>query len=132
MIDEVFLVAAVNIKKKYYDLTGNLKDYEQRMQVTKSKLDKAIEDIEKIDAEVKSRKTDGSKDLMAELLSVLENIDNEGRAIENFMDPINKGIEKLAVEEQELYRRICEKHPSLSEAQIVESVKERLKKENLL
>lgn len=132
MIDEVFLVAAVNIKKKYYDLTGNLKDYEQRMQVTKSKLDKAIEDIEKIDAEVKNRKTDGSKDLMAELLSVLENIDNEGRAIENFMDPINKGIEKLAVEEQELYRRICEKHPSLSEAQIVESVKERLKKENLL
>lgn len=132
MIDEIFLVGAVNIKKKYIELTGSLFDYEKRMMVTKAKLDDAIKEIEKIDDEVKNRKSDGSKDLLSELIGVLEKVEIEGQAIENYMDPINKGIEVLAVEETELYRRICERHPELSEAQIVECVRERLKKEGLL
>ena len=46
-------------------------------------------------------------------------------------NPINKEIERLALEEQELYKQICLNHPDLTEDQIVECVKERLLKENL-
>jgi hypothetical protein len=133
MIDEIFLKAAVNIKKRYFELTGDLAKYESRMMVTKDKLEDAINRIGVIEAEVKNRKNENnSKELLNEILKVLENVDMEGKSIENFIDPINKGIELLAVEETELYRRICEKHPELTENQIVECVKERLKKENLL
>jgi hypothetical protein len=132
MIKEVFYQAAINIKKRYYELTSDLTKYESRMLATKDKLDDAIASINKIEEVAKKNKGNNSKDLLNELLKVLDNVDQEGKSIENFMDPINKGIELLAVEETELYRRICETHPDLSEQQIVECVKERLKKENLL
>lgn len=132
MIDEIFLRAAVNIKKRYIDLTGDLVKYEKRMQLTKDKLDDAIKKIEEIETAAKARKSEGSNELLNSLMKVLEGVDMEGQSIEKFVDPINKGIEELAIEETELYRRICEKHPGLTEEQIVESVRERLKKENLL
>lgn len=39
---------------------------------------------------------------------------------------MNKDIEKLALEEQELYRQIKQKHSNLTDEQIISSVKDRL------
>ena len=44
---------------------------------------------------------------------------------------LNKDIEKLALEEQELYRQIKQKHSNLTDEQIISSVKDRLIQENL-
>jgi hypothetical protein len=47
------------------------------------------------------------------------------------VEPLNLEIEKLAIEEQELWRNIKEKHYNISEEDIIDSVKERLLRENL-
>ena len=129
MIDEKFLIAAVNIKKNYIKLTSNIDFYKTRTEKTLEVLDSSLKELEKIKKDMNDKNKD--IDSIKSVLSVFDKIEEEGNKIEKFVDPLNKEIEKLAIEEQELYRVIVEKHPELSEYQIIESVRKRLEKENL-
>jgi len=135
MIDEKFLVAAVNIKRSYLKLTSNLDFYKRRAEQTLEKLQAAYGEVENLEGEIaelkKKKDTNVDPNLTSKVLNILNEIEQEGNKIEKFVEPLNKEIEKLAMEEQELYRVIVEKHPNLSEEQIVESVGLRLKKEGL-
>ena len=134
MIDEKFLVAAVNIKRKYITVTSDINKYHDRAKQTVDKLDttlKEIEDIKlKMKENAKNKKLD-SAEVLESMIKIITEIEDDGKSLEKYIDPLNKEIEKLAVEEQELYRVICEKHFDLTEEQIIESVKKRLEKENL-
>ena len=129
MIDEKFLIAAVNIRKNYIRLTSNVDFYRKRTEKTLEVLDSSLKELEKIKKDMNDKNKD--IDSIKSVLSVFDKIEVEGNKIEKFVDPLNKEIEKLAIEEQELYRVIVEKHPELSEYQIIESVRKRLEKENL-
>lgn len=135
MIEEKFLVAAVNIKRSYLKLTSNLDFYKRRAEQTLEKLQDAYSQVENLEneiAELKKKKDQNvDPNLTTKVLTILSEIEQEGNKIEKFVEPLNKEIEKLAMEEQELYRVIVESHPNLSEDQIVESVGLRLKKEGL-
>ena len=135
MIEEKFLVAAVNIKRSYLKLTSNLDFYKRRAEQTLEKLQDAYSQVENLENEIAElkKKKDQNVDpsLTTKVLTILSEIEQEGNKIEKFVEPLNKEIEKLAMEEQELYRVIVESHPNLSEDQIVESVGLRLKKEGL-
>jgi hypothetical protein len=63
---------------------------------------------------------------VGEILKILNDVENEGKRLESFTDPLNKDIEKLALEEQELYRQICLNHKDMTEDEIVECVRIRL------
>ena len=135
MIEEKFLVAAVNIKRSYIKLTSNLDFYKKRAEQTLERLQEAyvqVEDLEEEIAELKKKKDQNvDPNLTSKVLEILAEIEREGTKIEKFVEPLNKEIEKLAMEEQELYRIIVETHSELSEEQIVEAVRLRLKKEGL-
>lgn len=135
MIEEKFLVAAVNIKRSYLKLTSNLDFYKRRAEQTLEKLQDAYSQVENLEGEIaelkKKKDTNVDPNLTSKVLEILAEIEREGNKIEKFVEPLNKEIEKLAMEEQELYRIIVETHPNLSEEQIVESVGLRLKKEGL-
>ena len=134
MIDEKFLVAAVNIKRKYISVTSDINKYHDRAKKTIDKLDSTLKEIEKIQETMKERaknKKMDSNDVLNTMIKIVSEIEDEGKSLEKYIEPLNREIEKLAVEEQELYRMICEKHSNLSEDQIVESVKQRLEKESL-
>lgn len=135
MIEEKFLMAATKIKRDYIKLTSNLDFYKKRAEQTLEKLQEAYSKVETLEKEIKDikKKKDQNADpnLTTKVLSILNDIEEEGNRIEKFVEPLNKEIEKLAIEEAELYRVIVETHPELSEAQIVESVSLRLKKEGL-
>lgn len=134
MIEEKFLIAAINIRKTYLKLTSNLDFYKNRAEKTLEKLEEAYSKIESIENEIKemkAKKDHGDTNITNKVLLLLNEIEEEGNKIEKFVEPLNKEIEKLAIEEQELYRLIVEKHPELSEDEIVEEVRNRLIKENL-
>jgi len=129
MIDERFLVAAVNIRKKYLGLSNNLDIYRSKAESTLGDLEKAKEDLKKIE--------DGNYDKenlsgLEQIVNIITNLEDSQKSLERFLEPINKNIEKLLIEERELYDKICQKHSNYSEQQIVHFVKERLEKENLL
>jgi hypothetical protein len=92
-----------------------------------------VGDIQKEAEESRNTKKSGfsGEKALSKMLKILEDVDIEGQRLENLVDPLNKEIEKLALEEQELYRLIKQKHYNLTDDEIAESVKQRLIKENL-
>jgi hypothetical protein len=134
MIKERFLIAAVNIKRKYIKLMEELDFFEDRARITLDKLEETIKGFEKIQEEIVSStpetRPDG-KQALDRMLALITNIEDEGRSIEEFIKPINDSIDVLALEEKELFNQICTEHPNLSHSEIVRIVTERIEKEGL-
>lgn len=134
MIDENFLQNAVRIRRTYLKMINNMDFYQKKAKEIVDRLDETIEKVNVIQKKAEASKKNnenGSQDLLNELMKVLNDIEDEGHSLENLVDPLNSDIEKLALEEQELYRLIKQKHNNLTDEQIIESVKDRLIKENL-
>jgi hypothetical protein len=62
-------------------------------------------------------------------MKILDDVD-EGKSLENLVSPLNSDIEKLALEEQELYRQIKRKHHGFDRRTNIR-VRTRLISENL-
>lgn len=136
MIDEIFLQSAVRIRRTYLKMSNSMDFYKKSAEKVVEKLDETIKKVEKIQENAENSKKDknihfSAEGSLNEMLDVLKEVENEGKMLEDLVDPLNKEIEKLALEEQELYRQIKEKHHNLTDEQIIESVKQRLIKENL-
>ncbi len=134
MVDEVFLKNAVRIRRTYLKMTNNMELYQNKAKDIVNKLDETlvkIDNLQKAAEDSKKNSGVGSQGLLNELLNILNDIDIEGKSLEELVNPLNKEIEKLALEEQELYRQIKEKHYNLTDEEIIKSVKDRLIKENL-
>lgn len=132
MIEERYIQMAINIRRTYLKLSNNLNLYGTRAMQIAKKLEETVVKVEEIQkqAEDRSNNTD-AKEYITRLLKIIDDVEQEGKRLENLVSPVNKEIEKLAKEEQELYRQIVEHHPGLSEDQIVSEVKDRLIKEGL-
>ena len=126
MIDEQFLQSAVQIRRTYLKLNNNLEFYTKEAAKIVTKLETTLTKIDDIQNSNKDNKSS-----FEDLLKIMYEIESEGKLLEDLINPLNKKIEKLALEEQELYRSIKRKHPDLTDDDIVESVKQRLIKENL-
>jgi chromosome segregation ATPase len=134
MIDEKFLTAAVNIRKTYISVTSDIETYERRIKITLDRLNSTLEKVESLQKDMKDKekiKKMDSKNVLADLMGLINEIEDEGKSLEKYVEPLNRKIEKLSLEEQELYRMICDKHSNLTEDQIVSCVRERLIKEKL-
>jgi iron-sulfur cluster repair protein YtfE (RIC family) len=134
MIDEQFLQSAVNLRRSFLKINNNMDLYQRQAQLVVERLESTIEKINKISEDYKETSKSKNPDVQAtlsSLLKVLQDIEDEGKKIEELVDPMNREIEKLAKEEQELYRIIKERHSDLSDEQIINSVRDRLVKENL-
>jgi chromosome segregation ATPase len=133
MIDEKFLIAAVNIKKTYIRLLNNLNLYESKAKETLEKLNSLYDKLGVLEKDIKKPENMNNENYSSvnEVLKILNELESEGVKLKAFTDPLNKKIENLALEEQELYKQICMKHSDMTEDEIVECVRIRLVKENL-
>lgn len=137
MIEEHFYQSAISIRKTYLKLTNDMDTYRNIAEESLKNLQKSIVTIENLQKDVKRARSskyeeENNMNTMEKITEVLNSLEMEGQRLEKFIDPINKSIEKLAIEEQNLYRKICERHSALSEEEIVNAVKLRLQKENLI
>ena len=136
MIDEIYLQNAVRIRRTYLKLSNNMDLYQKKAQAVSDKLETTISKIDELQSKIEESKRDkndkkDSNFFLTELVKILNEVEEEGKELESSVDPLNKEIEKLALEEQELYRQIKEKHFNLTDEQIISSVQDRLIKENL-
>lgn len=135
MIHEKFLQSAVNIRRTYLKVSNNLNIYHNRAKDMIESLNDTLTKIDNLKKTIEESKKQGSKiteeQAIQELLKIIQDVEDEGGKIEKLTEPMNKEIEKLAIEEQELYQQILSAHPNLTEEQIINSVKDRLEKEGL-
>lgn len=133
MIDESFIQAAIKIRRTYLKLTNNMDFYKSKAEKLASNLNGIVSKLEKLQSDLSDN---GNKDLSAEgaiveVTKILRDIDDEGKGLENIINPLNEEIEKLALEEQELWRMIKEKHYDIPDNSIIDYVKKRLIDANL-
>ena len=136
MIDEIYLQNAIRIRRTYLKLANNMELYQKKAQAVSDKLESTISKIDDLQSRIQESKKDkddkkDSNYFLIELVKILNEVEEEGKSLETSVEPLNKEIEKLALEEQELYRQIKEKHFNLTDEQIISSVQDRLIKENL-
>lgn len=136
MVDEKYLQMSLTIRRTYLKLINNLDLYRSRALQISERLEDTVKKIDELNKEAeenaKKKNTNISQiEVFEKLLKIIDDVDDEGKRLENLINPINLEIEKLAKEEMELYKMIVDSHPNLTEDQIVESVKDRLIKEGL-
>ena len=135
IIDEIYLAAAVRIRSKYITLNNDIKLYESYLRETLNLVNRTAEKIKEMENDLnnpKKRPTLKEKDMMMKVYDLLGDLDKDASRLEDKVNPVNKEIEKLAVEEAELYRSIKDKYPSLDDNEIVRQVRERLNREGLM
>ena len=95
MIDEKFLLAAVNIKKTYLRLLSNLDLYETKAKETLEKLGSLYDKLGVLEKDIKKPENINNDNYSAfnEVLKILNELENEGVKLKSFTDPLNKKIE---------------------------------------
>ena len=133
MIDEKFLIAAVNIRKTYIRLLNDLDKYHEKAKETLESLESIYKKLDNLENDIKKPENSKNEGFSGvnEIMTIINNIEEEGKRLEKLIEPVNFEIEKLAKEEIELYNQILDGHSNLTEDQIVEKVQDRLIKEGL-
>lgn len=135
MIHEKFVISAINIRRKFLKVSSSLDVYHLKAKSLVDGLNEAVKKLENLDEVLKNGHKVGKKlsekEAINELLKIINDIEDEGKSIEKLTEPVNKEIERLALEEQELYQQIKKSHPNLSDKQIVGFISKKLKEEGL-
>jgi hypothetical protein len=132
MIDENFVQAAIKIRRQYLKLMNNMEMYRSKAKKMVNNLDGIVDRLQNIQVELNKEKSEVTADgAINEVQKILKEVDNEGKTLEDSINPLNDEIEKLALEEEELWRLIKEKHYNVPEEEIIEYVKKRLIESNL-
>jgi hypothetical protein len=132
MIDEIFYQSAIKIRRQYLKVTNNMTFYQGKAKIVSDNLTDIIKRIDDIkDSTDAENKEFSAESAVTELAKILREVEEEAKRLEEMVDPLNSEMEKLALEEQELWRNIKERHYNISEEDIISSVKERLIRENL-
>lgn len=132
MIDDNFVIAAIKIRRTYLKLTNNMDFYKKQAQKLTENLENIIEKISNLKTDLNEKSNKMTTDhAMQEMAKIIKELENEGQSLEKVINPINNRIEKLSLEEAELWRNIKEKHYNIPDDDIIEYIKARLISENL-
>jgi vacuolar-type H+-ATPase subunit I/STV1 len=132
MIDESFVQAAIKIRRQYLKLMNNMEMYRSKAKKMVNNLDGIVDRLQNIQVELGKEKSEVTADTaIGEVQKILKEVDYEGKTLEDSINPLNQEIEKLALEEEELWRLIKEKHYGVPEQEIIEYVRKRLIEANL-
>jgi hypothetical protein len=130
MIDDIFVKSAIRIRREYLKTNNSLDTYRKKAVEVTNNLDDIIKQLEAVQ-EKATRKEFESGLLLQEIQKILDNIEEEGKRLETIIEPLNKRLEKLSIEEQELWRNIKQKHSDIPDEKIVEFVTNKLISEGL-
>ncbi len=130
MIDIIFLKSAANIRRKYLKVINNVSLYQNKAKNILETLEGSLEELEKLQKELGESNNKDVKQSIDKLLSIIQNVEQEGAKLEVMIEPMNKEIEILSNEEKELYRIIKEKY-NYDDNVIVLQVKDYLSSQGL-
>ena len=132
MIDDNFVQAAIKIRRTYLKLTNNMDFYKTQVEKLTGNLDNIVNKLSNLQSDLNDK---GNKmtteSAVREMTKIIKDLEDEGSNLEKAINPINEEIEKLALEEAELWRNIKEKHYDIPEDDIINYIKTRLINENL-
>lgn len=127
IIDQILIDSALSIRNEFLSLNNDLAKYDKRI----SELAKYLQDIS---GELITYKDNGIKEAKSVtemtnyILSKMDEIDTETNKVNKHIEPINKAIEKLKIDEQNLYDEIKKRYPNVEDDDIIREVHIRINK----
>jgi flagellar biosynthesis chaperone FliJ len=131
MINEIYLIRALNIRKKYIQIVSSLSNYDNYI----LDLSKAIDDTQvKLDETIElidDQKIDSATVAKEKFLTILLELETEMSNTEKYMNSFDEEVEKLRQEEIQLYKELKENYSNMSENDLKKEVHNYLSKFNL-
>ena len=90
MIDESFIQSAIRIRRQYLKLTNNMDLYKKKATEVVNNLDDILLKIENIKQRYEDKENPG--DPLNEFLKVLKDLEEEGKRLEESVDPLNLSL----------------------------------------
>lgn len=130
MIDQQLINSAKNIRKEFLSLSSNLNKYQDDVKKLSDFLTNKINELTRYNDEyIKKIKTkdDLSKSTLYVLNSIQE-IEDEEKKLTKRVEDVNKKLEKLKLDEVNLYETIKKRYPDLDDDKIVSEIHKHLDK----
>lgn len=130
MIDKRYIETAINIRKEFLSVSGELEKMSTDLEMVKNKLENAVTKLEDISSNISDYHS--KDDIQNDVINELMILENEGRRIEKLYNPLNEKMEELQKEEETLYNKIKTKYKNLSDIQIINIIKTELTKAGVI
>lgn len=131
MIEEIYLIKALNIRKKFNSIMRRVNNYEIILQDLSKTIDLTQNKLDDVLVELDESKIDSPEIAKDKFLKILMELESEAVTTEKFMNDIDEQVKELQNEENDLFKEIKNIYPTLSDSQIKSEVQNYLKKFNL-
>jgi len=132
MIDELFLLKAVQIRKDYLNLRKKIDGLEKNLIGLPSILENHQNTLNQIQDRVDKGLLVDKENFSLEILKIFDDLEAETTMYEKKAQDIQDKMDKLQQDEEELFLKIKNNYPDLPLSVIKEEVNKYLKKQNLL
>lgn len=129
MINKKYLDRAYTIRKDYLKINSDLSDILEDVQKIKENIEKAITKLEGINSS--SSNYTSKEDFQGDILNELMEFEEESNRLKDIMNPLNDSMEKLKIDEQDLYNEIAETYTNLKTEDIVKYVQDYIREKGL-
>lgn len=128
MIDLKFIETAREIRKKYLSLHQQLEHSQNDISSLADFLREKTEEFNDLNENVvkKTKSKEDVIDVTKKLILKLDEIQQREKSMSKKIDGINEDIEKLKLEEAELFNLIKKKYPKLTNQDIIKEIHSRL------
>ena len=131
MIQELYLKKAVNIKRSYIKVINDVNSYEKVAKDLASSIEDRMEDLKLLMNKIEEGKISNVESAQMEFSKVLFNLETDMNEVNARIDSLNSSIDKLKLDELNLYKEIKNHYIDLSDEEIKKEVQNYLKKQNL-
>jgi len=131
MIQELYLIRALNIRKKFFKITNKVYDFEKMVKDLSKMIDETQSKLDDTLIQIDEKKIDTVESAKENFLKILIDLETEASGSEKYMKKIDEEVEKLRKEEIELYEELKQNYPNLTDQDIKKEVQNYLKKFNL-
>jgi len=128
MIAEIYIESAKNIRNEFLRLSKQLDSYQKNSADLVIYLEKKSKELQEYsDSKISKIRDKGDINKVGEyIMKELNEIEAEEQKLIRLVKPINDKIDRLKVDEANLFKQIKDKYPNLSENEIIHEIQSKI------
>mgnify|MGYP001362482466 CR=1 FL=1 len=126
MISKQYIDAAVSIREEFLQTSKELTEYEKELGDISNLIQKNIDSLSSIKTDLNP--TQSPQEIQDRIMKEMDLIEKQGEKYTKLIKPLSDKIEELQKREMSLYNNIRDKYPNLTDEQIVNELRNWIKK----
>jgi hypothetical protein len=131
MINEIYLIKALNIRKDYLEILNDIDKYEKIAKDLSIVVESRMKDLYVLNDNIKKGLITNVEDAKDKFLNILLKTEEEVNGVDKTIEALNDKLDKLAKDETDLYNEIKSKYIDLSDEKIKTEISNYLNKKGV-